>query len=65
LTEKERKEFIMRLTTKGSARRLARLWVDLKDNRRKELLDTLDTESRIEVIENMLRIKTERDKKDV
>ena len=55
----------MRYTTKGSARRLARLWVDLNDNRRKELLDTLDTEARIEVIENMAEIKKERKKNNV
>ena len=55
----------MRLSTRGSARRLARMWVDLNDNRRKELLDTLDTEARIEVIENMLKIKTERKEKNV
>ncbi len=50
----------MRLTTNGSARRLARMWVDLSDRRRKELLDTLDTDSRIAVIENMVKIKAER-----
>jgi len=51
--------------SKGSARRLARMWVDLNDNRRKELLDTLDTEARIEVIENMVEIKKERKKNNV
>jgi|10_taG_2_1085330.scaffolds.fasta_scaffold10579_4 hypothetical protein len=60
-----KEKYYMRLSTKGSARRLARMWVDLNDNRRKELLDTLDTEARIEVIENMLKIKTERKEKNV
>ena len=55
----------MRRSKKDSARRLAHLWVDLNDNRRKELLDTLDTDSRIEVIENMLKIKTERKNNNV
>tara|TARA_B100000686_G_C16345230_1_gene739978 strand:+ start:251 stop:376 length:126 start_codon:yes stop_codon:yes gene_type:complete len=41
------------------------MWVDLGENRRKELLNTLDTESRIAVIENFVRIKLERTRKDV
>ena len=36
------------------------MWVDLSDRRRKELLGTLDTDSRIAVIENMVKIKVER-----
>lgn len=61
----KRENTYMRRSKKDSARRLAQLWVDLNDNRRKELLDTLDTNSRIEVIENMLKIKTERKKNNV
>jgi hypothetical protein len=61
----KRENTYMRYSKKDSARRLARLWVDLNDNRRKELLGTLDTDSRIEVIENMLKIKTERKNNNV
>ena len=61
----KRENTYMRRSKKDSARRLAHLWVDLNDNRRKELLDTLDTDSRIEVIENMLKIKTERKNNNV
>ncbi len=52
------------LATFGSARRLARQWVDLGDEKRKELLSTLDTESRIAVIENLIRIKIEEGRKN-
>ena len=53
----------MRLTTKGSARRLARQWIDLKPEKRRKLLETLDTDSKIEVIENIVKIKLERNRK--
>lgn len=54
---------MLRLTTNGSARRLARQWLDLKPERRRELLQTLDTESRIAVIENIVMLKVERNRK--
>lgn len=53
----------MRLCTQGSARRLARQWMDLKAEKRRELLQTLDTESRIAVIENIVKLKIERSTK--
>ena len=52
------------LVTNGSARRLANQWVDLGDEKRRELLSTLDTESRIAVIENLVRIKIEQGRKN-
>lgn len=51
-----------RLCTNGSARRLAHMWMDLRPERRRELLVTLDTESRISVIENIVMLKQERQK---
>ena len=51
-----------RLSTNGSARRLAHMWMDLSPERRRELLVTLDTESRISVIENIVMLKQERQK---
>ena len=51
-----------RLETKGSARRLAHQWVDLSAEKRRELLLNLDTESKIMIIENIVRIKMEREK---
>lgn len=52
-----------RLETKGSARRLARQWVDLSTDKRRELLLNLDTESKIMIIENIVKIKIERERK--
>ena len=49
-----------KLVTNGSVRRLANQWVDLSDDRRRDLLSSLDTESRIKVIENMIKIRVER-----
>jgi len=37
--------------------------MDLKPARRRELLQTLDTESRIAVIENIVMLKVERNRK--
>ena len=56
---------MIRLTTNGSARRLARQWIDLKPERRRTLLQNLDTDSRISVIENIVRLKQERKEKNV
>lgn len=52
------------LSTRGSVRRLARLWVDLSDKKRKELLQSLATDDRIAVIERISEIKKEREKND-
>ena len=44
----------------GSTRRIANMWVDLGHTRRRELLGTLDTDTRIAVIEHMVRIRNRR-----
>ena len=49
-----------RLVTNASARRLANQIVDLSDHRRKEVLEVLDTESKILVIEHMVNIRSTR-----
>jgi|SaaInlStandDraft_2_1057019.scaffolds.fasta_scaffold721381_1 hypothetical protein len=54
---------MLKLVTNGSARRLANQWVDLSDSKRKGLLEALDTESRILVIEHMVFIRSERQRK--
>jgi len=54
----------MKLSSVASVRRLARLWVDLSKEKRHELLDSLDTDSRLEVIERMTEIRVERNKKN-
>jgi hypothetical protein len=54
---------MLKLVTNGSARRLANQWVDLSDVRRKELLEALDTESKILVIEHMVSIRSQREAK--
>jgi hypothetical protein len=51
-----------RLKTMGSVRRLAKQWVDLSRDRRRELLDSLDTDSRLAVIERMTEIRVSRKK---
>ena len=51
------------LVTFGSVRRLARQWVDLKPEKRRELLDTLDEKSRLLVLERMTEIRVERKKR--
>ena len=53
----------LRLSSVASVRRLAMQWVDLSRERRRELLDSLDTDSRLEVIERMTEIRIEREKK--
>ena len=54
----------VRLSSVASARRLARLWVDLSREKRRELLNSLDTDSRLAVIERMTEIRVERNKKN-
>ena len=54
---------MMRLSSIASVRRLANLWVDLSESKRKELLSALDTDSRAAVIERIAEIKTERARK--
>ena len=49
-----------RLCTNGSIRRVARQLIDLSDTKRKDLLTTFDTETRIKIIERMTQIKIER-----
>ena len=53
-----------RLKTMGSVRRLAKQWVDLSRDRRRELLDSLDTDSRLAVIERMTEIRVSRKKSE-
>ena len=50
----------MKLSSVASVRRLARMWVDLSDSVRKENLSLLDTEVRISVIEEMVKIRGKR-----
>ena len=52
------------LKSRASVRRLAHMWVDLSDEKRRELLENLDTESRVQVIENLIQIKIERERKN-
>ena len=54
----------MKLSTLASVRRLARLWVDLSREKRRELLNSLDTDSRLAVIERMTEIRVERNRKN-
>ena len=54
----------MRLSSLASVRRLARLWVDMSREKRRELLNILDTASRLAVIERMTEIRIERRKKN-
>ena len=51
---------MLRISYRDSVRRIARLLVDKGDQKRKEILSTLDTDSRIAVIENMIQIKKDR-----
>ena len=53
----------LRLSSVASVRRLAMQWVDLSRERRRELLGSLDTASRLQVIERMTEIRIEREKK--
>ena len=50
----------MKLSDISSARRLAKMWVDLSPDKRKEMLSCLDTDSRTEVITRMVEIRIER-----
>lgn len=54
-----------KLWTNASVRRFARLIVDKSDHKRKELLDSLDTESRLKVVEELalLRARNKGDEK--
>ena len=54
---------MLRLTTNGSARRLAKQWLDLKKERRRTLLETLDTDSRFAVIEEMIKLRAKKGEK--
>ena len=57
---------LIRLSSLASTRRLARLWVDLGNQKRKENLSALDSFSRAEVIARMVEIRKEREEaKDV
>mgnify|MGYP004405240595 CR=1 FL=1 len=51
---------MLRLSSVGSVRRLAHQWVDLSKHKRNELLSTLDTDSRLAVIEEIVNIKSKR-----
>ena len=51
---------MLRLSSIASTRRLAKQWVDLSREKRKELLTCLDSDSRIAVIERMVEIRGER-----
>ncbi len=51
---------MVRLSSVASARRLAHTWIDLSDDKRKERLSLLDTESRVAVIEEMVKIRITR-----
>lgn len=53
-----------RLVTSGSIRRLARQWVDLRPEKRRKMLDSLDEESRLLVLQRMTEIRVEREKRD-
>lgn len=44
-------------TKRSSPRRIAQEIVSLSDHKRKEILSTLDTETRIQVIEQMVSVK--------
>lgn len=50
----------MRLSSVASVRRLANQWVDLSKDKRRALLNELDTASRIAVIEGMTEIRLAR-----
>ena len=50
----------MRLSSVASVRRLAHQWVDLSKDKRRSLLNELDTASRIAVIEGMTEIRRTR-----
>jgi len=50
--------------TMASARRLARLWVDMSKGKRREMLDSLETDYRLAVIERMTEIRIERKLKE-
>ncbi len=51
---------MMKTSSVASARRLARMWVDLSPDKRREMLSCLDTDSRTEVIARMVEIRVER-----
>lgn len=44
----------------GSARRVARQIVDMKDDKRKELLKTFPTDLKCKIVEEMVNIRLER-----
>lgn len=50
------------LSTKASARRIARWCLEVRTEKKKEILSSLDTSSRIMVIEEMTQIKEKREK---
>lgn len=46
--------------SKGSARRVAREIVDVRDDKRKNILKTMPTEFKLAVVEEMVKIRLER-----
>ena len=52
----------MKLSSMASARRLAAFCLDVTEEKRKEILDHLDSEWRIKVVEQMKQIREKREK---